>query len=282
MLFINFNGKILDATTPIIEADNRGLRYGDGLFETMKYSNGKILQSKEHLERLWEGMYLMEFDLPKLFSKDFLLHQIIALTEKNKHSFARVRVTIFRGNGGLYDAANHHPHYIIQSWPLPESNLLLNENGLELMIYKDAIKNIDRFSNCKHNNYLPYVMGAIAAKKNKCNDAILLNNKGNICDSTVANIFIIKGNTISTPALSEGCVAGIMRTSIILCLQTIGETIIEREINESELWEADEIFLTNSITPIKWVATFQNKSYGNAKIKQLFHSLFQTKRELFC
>jgi branched-subunit amino acid aminotransferase/4-amino-4-deoxychorismate lyase len=73
-----------------------------------------------------------------------------------------------------------------------------------------------------------------------------------------------------------------MRESIIHSLQSSGESIIEKEIHESELWEADEIFLTNSITPMKWVAAINNKSYGNAKIKELFHRLFQTKREFFC
>ncbi len=279
---INYNGKILDAASPIIEADNRGLRYGDGLFETMKFSNGRILRAEEHLSRLWDGLELLEFELPKLFTKDSLIQQIKVLVEKNNHNFARVRLTIVRGNGGLYDAVNHYPNYIIQSWQLPESNLSLNENGLQVMFYKDAIKSIDKFSHCKHNNYLPYLMGGIAAKKNKCNDAILFNNKGRICDSTIANIFLIKNIEISTPALSEGCVAGVMRHTIIKSLDALGMTVIEKEITETELLEADEVFLSNSITPFKWVASIGNKSYRHTKINELFHTLYQTKRDLFC
>lgn len=282
MPYINFNGKILDTGTPIIEADNRGLRYGDGLFETIKFSGGKVLRADHHFLRLWNGMQLMDFDLPKLFTKEFLLQQVISLVEKNNHPFARIRLTIVRGNGGLYDAVSHHPNYIIQSWSLPESNLLLNENGLELMVYKDAVKSIDKFSNCKHNNYLPYLMGAIAAKKNRCNDAVILNNKGNVCDSTIANIFLIKDGKISTPSLSEGCVAGIMRASVLLSLQTLGAPVTEKEITEKDLLEADEIFLTNSITPIKWVSCIGNKNYRHHKITELFHSLRQTKPDLFC
>jgi branched-chain amino acid aminotransferase len=68
----------------------------------------------------------------------------------------------------------------------------LNENGLQCILFKDALKSVDAYSNLKHNNYLPYLMGALQAKKMKCNDAIIFNANLNICDSTIANVFLIK------------------------------------------------------------------------------------------
>ena len=150
MAFINYNGKITEEHTPIIEANNRGLRFGDGLFETLKYKNGKLILVDEHLARLWHGMRLLQFELPKLFSPDILETQILQLIQKNNHQSARIRITVFRGNGGLYDPHHHAPQYIIQTWQLPETNGLLNENGLQCCIYRDALKVVDRFSNSKH------------------------------------------------------------------------------------------------------------------------------------
>ncbi|MGF2414526.1 MAG: aminotransferase class IV, partial [Ferruginibacter sp.] len=248
MTWLNYNGKIYKNDTLLIGADNRGLRYGDGLFETMKMKNGQLVLDDEHFARLWKGMKVLQFAVPKHFNPDKLQEEIVQLTIKNQHeAAARIRITIFRGNGGLYDAADHFPNYIIQTWPLPEGNGELNSNGLDIGIYTEVKKSCDILSNLKTNNYLPYVMAALKAKNEKWNDAVLLNHYGRICDSTIANIFIIKDAIIYTPALSEGCVAGVMRNHFIQNLNLTGFTCSEKEITIEELLNADEIFLTNSI-----------------------------------
>ena len=94
---------------------------------------------------------------------------------------------------------NHFPNCIIQSWPLEQEGFQLNENGLVTGIYSSARKTMDSFSNIKSNNYLPYAMAALHSKKQKWNDAFLLNTNGTICDSTIANVFIIKDDIILTP-----------------------------------------------------------------------------------
>ena len=281
MAFINYNGKITEEHIPIIEANNRGLRFGDGLFETLKYKNGKLILVDEHLARLWYGMRLLQFELPKLFSPDMLESQILQLIQKNNHQSARIRITVFRGNGGLYDPHHHAPQYIIQTWQLPETNGLLNENGLQCCIYRDALKVVDRFSNSKHNNYLPYFMGALYAKKEKCNDAIILNQHNNICDSTIANVFFIKDGIIYTPALTEGCVAGVTRATVINELKN-NYSIVETTITEAILMEADEVFLTNSIYNIRWIAAIENKNYHNNLTREIYNHLLQTNGIVFC
>jgi len=282
MIYINYNGQIVEENTPIIIANNRGLRYGDGLFETIKFKNNTLFFIDDHFARLWNGMKLLQFDIPKLFTPDFLENQILHLIQKNNYPAARVRLTIIKGKGGLYDAQNHIPQFIIECWPLPASNGLLNENGLHCCIYYDALKPIDNFSNCKHNNYLPYTMGAIFAKNKKCNDAIILNHKQQICDSTVANIFLIKEDTIFTPPLSEGCVAGVLRHFIIKELIKLNYKIIETPITMTVLLEADEVFLSNSIYNIRWVSCIEDKSYQNTLTQKIYFQLAQTNSSVFC
>ncbi len=272
-----FNGKVFKEHTLIVGADNRGLRYGDGLFETLKMKDGHLILEDEHFARLWNGMQVLQFEIPKHFTSEKLKGEIEQLVEKNGHGKgARIRLNIFRGDGGLYDAKNHTPNYIIQSWQLPLNNGDWNSNGLVAGIYEDAKKSCDAISNLKHNNYLPYVLAALKAKKERWNDAILLNTQGRICDSTIANIFIIKDDTISTPSLMEGCVAGVMRKEIIKAAAANYWSIQETEISQQAILTADEVFFSNSIYNIRWVQRIENKEYTNAFTQKIYNAMFTT------
>jgi branched-chain amino acid aminotransferase len=280
--YINYNGKIFSATENIITAQNRGLRYGDGIFETIKLKNAVLILSDEHFARLWRGMQLLKFEIPKLFSLEKFEAEILVLAAKNKLTAARVRLTIVRGDGGIYDAKNHTPNYIIEAIALPEDNGPLNSNGLQLCFYDAAKKTIDTFSNCKTNNYLPYFMGALYAKENQCNDAIILNSDGNVCDSTIANVFYIKDNVIHTPALTQGCVAGVMRKFLIDKIRTLGFTVHESIVTKNDLLEADEIFLSNAIYNIRWVGGLENKNYANKIVWNIVEELLRKEPSLYC
>lgn len=263
--------------SPVIGADNRGLRYGDGVFETIKMMDGKLQLEDEHFARLWKGMVTLGFDIPKHFSPGQLSALLLTLAEKNGHApAARVRLQVFRGDGGLYDASNHQPHYIIQTWALPEGNGQLNSNGLSVGFYRDAVKSCDTLANLKHNNFLPYVMAALHAKKEKWNDALLLNNSGNLCDSTIANLFMVKNERLFTPAPDQGCVAGVMRRHVINQLKDGPWAVTERAISPEELLQADEVFLTNSIQYIRWVQRIENATYGNAITQKIYAALLPT------
>ncbi len=276
MNHFNYNGKLFKEGSPVIGADNRGLRYGDGLFETMKMKNGKLVFEDEHFARLWKGLKVLQFDIPKHFTVEWLQQEIMSLAKKNGHeTAARIRLSMVRGDGGLFDAKNHLPNYIIQTWPLAAGNGEWNSNGLVLGIYEASKKSCDILSNLKHNNYLPYILAALHAKKEKWNDAILLNTNAGICETTIANIFIIKNNVVYTPSLSEGCVAGVMRRMVIKNLVNANWEIIEKNLSTAEVLNADEIFLTNSIYDIRWVQRIGDTTYGNVVTQNIF-TLIQT------
>ncbi|MEP7254196.1 MAG: aminotransferase class IV [Ferruginibacter sp.] len=277
MEYFNYNGKIYKNDVTVISVNSRGLRFGDGLFETLKSSNNKLQFAADHFERLWKGMDLLQFKVPVHFTAENLLQQILKLVNKNGHNnMARVRITVFRGDGGLYDEINHTPHYIIQTWALPDDTGKWNSNGLLLEIYSDVKKSCDMLSNLKHNNFLPYVMAALHAKKQKCNDAILLNNHGRICDTTIANIFLIKGDVIHTPSLDEGCIAGIMRKNIISQLIKDNLQVFEGEITVDDLLNADEVFLSNSIYNIRWIQRIGDKEFTNRITQKIYTSFLST------
>lgn len=277
MGYFNYNGKQLPEGTAVIGADSRALRYGDGIFETMRMNGGKIELADEHFARLWKGMQVLQFDIPRHFSPEQLQEQILALVKRNGYTAGvRIRLSIFRGDGGLFDVKSHAPNYIIQCWPIAETTGGWNSNGLVTGIYMDVRKSCDILSNLKHNNYLPYVMAALHAKKQKWNDALVLNTAGNICDSTIANIFIVKDEYIITPALSEGCVAGVMRYALLNFLKTNDWLVMEKSVSPADFATADEVFFTNSMYHIRWVQSFEDYNFGNAITQKIYAAFVPT------
>ena len=275
-MYISFNGKITPADQPVLLASNRGYRYGDGLFETMKLDKGVILLEELHFQRLLNGLELLKFDLPKLFSTSKLAAAIIQLAEKNQVlELGRVRLSLFRGNGGLYDA-DRTVQYLIECWSLPDSFSRLNENGLEIGIYPDARKQVDLFSGLKSANFLPYTMASLYAKENKLNDCLLLNQDGHIADSTIANLFIVKDGQFLTPGPEQGAVDGVMRKYLVREMLAAGYKVTEAPVSVSALEAADEVFLTNAIHGIKWVRRFGNTIYNNRYSSEIYSRLIQT------
>lgn len=276
MLFINYNGKFFNADEPLVNCFSRGLRYGDGLFETIKMINNNIIFEEDHFERLWKGLTVLQFEVPKHFTSMFLAATIKELARKNNCEKAgRIRLNIFRGNGGIYDPANHLPNYVIEALPLAASTGL-NSNGLVAGIYRDAFKSCDLLAGLKHNNFLVYAMAAIKAKKEKWNDALVINNHSHIADSTIANVFMIKGTEIFTPALTEGCIAGVMRKNLISFLQRQNYSVAETTITPDMLLKADEVFFTNSIYDIRWVKQIENSIYTNSITKEIYSDFVST------
>lgn len=263
-LYINYNGSILGEETPVASAHNRGLRYGDGIFETMKLIHGEIQLEKFHFERLFESLKALQFVLPADLTPEFLKEQIGLLVTRNevRHA-ARVRLNLFRKNGGLYDLSDHTPEFVIEALPLPDNHLQFSPRGLFVDIYPDARKACDRFAGIKSNNYLPYLMGALFAKQNNLDDALILNDRNRICEATISNVFWVRRNKIFTPPLSEGCIAGVMRRHLLSLLRKHNFDVEEKSLEVDELCEAEEVFLTNAISGIRWIKTLRTSVYKN-------------------
>ncbi|MCX6319308.1 MAG: aminotransferase class IV [Bacteroidetes bacterium] len=276
MATLCLNGKFLPADEPVLLASNRGYRYGDGLFETMRMIKGQLPWWDAHWARLQKGLQLLQYELPGLFNAEKLKQDIITLCRKNKcEQLARIRLSVFRGNGGLYDG-DQTAQYLVECWPLPASRLQLNINGLVVGVYPHSRKSCDLFSPLKTANFLPYTMAAQFAKQEKMNDCLVLNNYGRIADSTIANLFIIKNNNIITPALTEGGVEGTARNYLLRVLPEAGYSVQEGVVTPDDLLQAEEVFLTNAIHGIRWVGRYGDRHYTNTMVSEIYARFFQT------
>jgi len=244
----------------------------------MKVAGKKIALDRYHFERFFSSLEIMGFKKPEWLTSERLQHEIGLICEKNRcETLARVRLTVFRGNGGIFENLDDF-QYTIECWPLDESINHFNKNGLLIDIFPDARKSCDKFSNIKSANYLPYVMAARYAKECQLDECLVLNVYERIADATIANIFLINDKTMITPPLAEGCVNGVMRRHIIekIANHDLGWKMEERGISVNDLQEADEVFLTNSISGIRWVKVFRDKIYSNLRTNIFYKELFQT------
>jgi branched-chain amino acid aminotransferase len=270
MISICVNGKFLAADEPALLASNRGFRYGDGVFETMKMVNGRIILEDLHFQRLFQSLQLLKFQPSPLFTTEILRKHIFDLCKENKCSqLARVRLTVFRGNGGIYEI-NDEPHYVIESWSAEPAMNTLNEKGLTIDIFPGMQKNGDVFANLKSANHLIYVMAAKYVREQGLDDCLVTNVKGYVADATIANVFLIKNKLIITPALSEGCIKGVMRSYLIDKLKKSGFEIREGVVTKNDIESFDEIFLTNAMFGLRWVAKFRDRTYTNTKSRKIF------------
>ena len=271
MEYININGKISSIDNVHLPVDNGAFRYGYGLFETMLIQNGAIQHKDNHLIRLFAGIHVLQLESPGHLKPEWLADQVLLTVKRNNaETLCRVRLQLFAGSGGLYGPEIAKTGFIIECFELDERILQLNENGLVAGIAEGLNKSIDSLSNLKTCNALLYAIAARQARNNKWNDALIRNTTGNIIESTIGNIFWVKRGIVHTPPLSEGCIAGVMRQYISAQLPDA----VAKTLTVTELMDADEVFLTNSIRRIKWIGSIDGKRYTNSQTKLIFQKCF--------
>jgi len=273
---LNFNGKLLPDNTTFINQENRGLRYGDALFETIRVTNSKVYFWEDHYLRLMASMRILRMEIPMNFTMEYLEAQILeTITAKGlENSPVRVRITVFRNDGGLYTPETNEVSFIMEAKILDTSFFTMDEADYEVELFKDFYVNQDMLSTLKTNNKIINVVGSIYAKENAYQNCILLNNQKMVVETLNGNIFMVVGNTIKTPPKKEGCVNGILRKKIIEMVHKLEQyTLEETSISPFELQKADELFMTNVIVGIQPITKYRKKNYTNQVAKDLIGKL---------
>ncbi len=272
---INFNGTILENQN-LIGIENRGYAYGDALFETIKTSFGKLLFWEDHYFRLMASMRILRMEIPMTFTMEYLETQITKTLEANTllKSSARVKLFVHRNTGGLYTPTDNDVTFIISVKPIEGNFYTLSEDFYEIDLFKDYYMAPGLLSTLKTNNKALQVVGSIYAKENKLNNCLVLNTNKQVVEALNGNIFLVKGNTIKTPPIADGCLKGVMRKQIIDIVKNIPEyQLVEASISPFELQKADEIFLTNVIVGIQPVSKYRKKLYTSTLTKLVLEKL---------
>jgi branched-chain amino acid aminotransferase len=273
---ININGQILEKEEATLPVNNRGLAYGDAVFETMRVVNGRIIFWEDHYFRFMSAMRIMRMEIPLEFSPEYLEAEILQIVRENDlfESQARVKFTVFRQSDGFYTPATNEIGYFISAEAMDEPFYLLNEDFYEVELFKDHYITAGLLSTLKTNNKAVNVLAGIYAKENNYNNCLLLNEQKNVVEALNGNVFLVKDNVIKTPPLTDGCLKGITRGKILEIVKKLSDYKIEESsISPFELQKADEMFITNVALGIQPVKKYRKKDYEANVAKTLLGRL---------
>ena len=271
---INFNGALQDSDFHMSFA-NRSFLYGDGIFETLKIANNKILFWEDHYFRLMASLRIVRMDIPMSFTMEYIEEQILVLVRAmNIHESARVRFTAYRNSEGFYLPNNNSISFVIQASKLDNHKYNYSPIQFEVDLYKDFIVPKQLLSTLKTTNKITNVTASIFAKENQLDSTLLLNENKNVIEAANGNLFMLTENKLITPPISEGCLNGVMRKQIIALAKKMDSvTVLESPISPFDLQKADELFITNCIIGIQPITKYRKKEFEVRVARQLIEKL---------
>ena len=261
---VYLNGSLLPRSQAKISPFDLGFLYGYGLFETMRAYTGHIFRLERHLGRLSQsakslGLSVIASDLKKA------CHDTM---KANKLKDARIRLNVSIGEGEATPDVPKHPKptvLVTAARYVPLSDEIYRKG------YRAVVSTIDRdsqspLSHLKSANYLNSILARREARAAGADEAILLNERGFLCEGSTSNIFLVSSGKLITPDVESGCLPGITRQVVIELARGLGISISEREVKLEELLHADEAFLTNSIMELMPLAEVNNQRIGRGKL----------------
>jgi branched-chain amino acid aminotransferase len=251
------NGVAVPPDAAAISVRDRGLTLADGVFETMRVHGGRIFRRQRHLVRLLAALGELQF--PPIPDLDRWLTEATAALGSGDGS---IRLTVTRGlaSGGWVPPTDARPTVIVTVGPLPHFPAEIYERGLTARIAGDRRNEHTRMSTIKTVAYTDSVLALIEAHQAGADDALFLDTAGHCSEATASNLFVYSGGVLITPPTSCGALPGITRRTIMELGLTIGLEVAEREIDASDLIEADEAFLTSSLRGIAPLVSLHDMS----------------------
>lgn len=272
---INFNGTLQENNSTILP-DNRGLNYGDAVFETLRVSGGKIYFWEDHYFRLMASMRILRMEIPMSFTPEYLEEQVLntIASSENKNGAFRTKILVWRKTGGKYSPTTNNVAFLITSEELANPFYTMDDTFYEIELFKDHYINSGLLSTLKTTNKVLNVLGSVYAQENDYANCLLLNEKKQVVEALNGNIFLVKDYKIKTPPITDGCLNGILRKQIIKILGQMPDYVLEEtSVSPFELQKADEIFITNVITGIQPVSKYRKKEYRQEVAKELLAKL---------
>jgi branched-chain amino acid aminotransferase len=273
---INFNGVFVSQDSNLL-TNNRAFLYGDGVFETVKIINNKILFLEDHYFRLMASMRVVRMEIPMNFTMEYLEQQILAVAENlGIATSARARITVYRNDGGYYLPKTNTVSFLINATALENTFYTIDTKEYEVDLYKDFYVTKQLLSSIKTTNKILNTTASIYAHENGLDNCLLMNDSKNVIEALQGNIFMVQGNTLITPPISEGCLNGVMRKQILELAKKIENLeVVEAVISPFELQKADELFLTNVIKGIQPITKYRKKEFTTKIANQLLEKLNQ-------
>jgi branched-chain amino acid aminotransferase len=221
------------------------------------------------------SMRILRMEIPMNFTMEFFEDQVLTTVANNGFSAsARARITVYRNDGGYYLPTTNTISFLIHTTALENQAYVWESKSCEVDLYKDFYITKQLLSTLKTTNKVLHVTASIYADENDLDNCILLNETKNVVEVLQGNIFMVKGNTLITPPISEGCCNGILRKQVLSLAKKIeGLEVIEEVISPFDLQKADELFYTNVIKGIQSITKYRKKEFATTTATSLVQKL---------
>lgn len=274
------NGKFVPLKNAKVSILDRGFLYGDGVFETMRSYDERVFQLERHIDRLLISLKILRIKIP--YTKNKLCLLVNKALRLNKLNNAYIKLLATRGitPGGIDIPKTTKSTLAIYTSPLRKIPESIYKKGIEIN-FACVDKNEKSFIvRIKSLNYLDNILARAEVRDGGFDEAVFVNAKGNVTETTTSNIFMVKRSTVITPPLRAGLLPGITRQVVIEIIKKyFRNKICERNIKPDDLFIADEIFLTNSILEIVPVVKLGKKRIGKGRpgeFSKIIRTLYKT------
>lgn len=281
-MIFSVNGRLVDGdeTGPLSPLD-RGLLYGDGLFETFRVGDGHIEFMNEHLERLFSSIDALK--IPFSWDRDRTAAALQEVVQANDGGDLALRLTVTRGVGGerLDTKGCNDASVLITVSRLSDARPIGIPEPISIVTAPFPKNEHSPLARHKTLNYLEPILARAAAREAGADEALMLNTAGRVAEASAANIFVyIEGEGVSTPTIDEGALPGIIRAAVLRVSRDMGSPVIERPILPNELTNAKEILITNSLITLTPVARIDGKDLPSPFSAAIIDTLLPRVRSL--
>ncbi|WP_165062885.1 branched-chain amino acid transaminase [Adlercreutzia sp. ZJ154] len=268
--YIWMNGTLVPWADANVHVLSHSLHYGSGVFEGIRcYKDPNsdrsfIFRLRDHMERLHRSAKIAAIDLP--YTVDQLCEATIEVIRANKLPACYIRPLVFRGYGVMgVDPTGAPTDVIIACWPwdayLGEEALA---NGIAVGVSSWRQRSINAIPPAVKATaaYFNSLMAKLEAKEHGYAEAVMLNENGLVCEGTGENIFVVRNSVLSTPPLSDGVLEGITRDTVLVIADELGIPAGEESLTRSDLYVADEVFMTGSAAELTPIGSVDGRTVG--------------------
>jgi branched-chain amino acid aminotransferase len=276
---VYYNGNLLPVDNVAISPFNRGLLYGDGVFETLRAYSGQVFRLGQHVKRMHEGLQVLRIEPNwEAQSIDLAINELI---KRNNLSDAALRISVFRGDGeGPEPREGLRSTILISAKPFNTYCAEDYATGFRAYLVSMRRSGYSPLSRIKSLNYLDNILARLEAREHNAQEALLLNTLGWVAEGGTSNIFIVKDKKLITPPVDAGILPGITRAAVLEIAGNADITTQEETFSPEELLRADESFLTNSLMEIMPLVMLNERKIGSGRPGPLTELLRQSYREL--
>ena len=241
-----------------IAISDRGVQYGDGLFETIEINNGHPVFFNQHLKRLNAGCKRLKIPFP---DPALLIDEAQFILQKSSTAILKLIITRGSGGRGYLQPSKIEPTRIFSLHPFPDYPGTYKQKGINAIFCQHKLGHNPELAGLKHLNRLEQVLARSEWHDSTIQEGLMLDISEHVIEGTMSNLFLVKNDVLYTPMLNMCGVNGILRQIIVELAAKQGINIIESTLKKKDILSADELFVTNSIIGIWPIKTLEHKNY---------------------